>query len=132
MAQAIRYRSGVDRQSGRMLTGSAHLAQSLDTIWSTRIDELVMLLDFGSDLRGLLAEDLTPALALSIFNELVVTAERWEPEYRVDELQFVRMSEAGMLGLRHGGLYYPEGRFGNYGIAIPFRAAPARFGRGAL
>lgn len=131
MAQAIRYRSGVDRRSGKLLTGWPHCVQSLDTIWTTRLNELVMLLDFGSDLRGLLAEDVTPTLALQIYNELAVSAERWEPEYRVDEMQLVRLTQDGALGLRHGGLYFPEGRFGNYGVAVPMRAAPARLGRGA-
>lgn len=130
MAQAVRYRQGVDGRTGQVLTGYVHLVQSLDTVWMTRLNQLWMLLDFGSDLRGLLAEDLTPAIALQIYNELVASAERWEPEYRIDELQFVTMSETGLLALRHGGLYFPEGRYGNYDIAVPMRAAPARFGFG--
>lgn len=131
MAQVIRYRSGVDRRTGAMLTGWEHCAQSLETIWMTRRDRIVMLLDFGSDLRGLLAEDLTPALALEIYHELIVSAERWEPEYRVNELQFVRLSEGGQLAIRHGGLYFPEGRFGNYNIAVPVTARPVGYGLGS-
>lgn len=130
MAQAVRYREGIDGRTGKVLAGYPHLVQSLETIWMTRRDQLMMLLDFGSDLRGLLAEDLTPAIALQIYNELVASADRWEPEYRIDELQFVTMSETGLLALRHGGLYYPEGRFGNYDLAVPMRAAPSRFGLG--
>lgn len=128
MATAVRYRTGIDGRTGKVLTGAAHLAQSLETIWMTRLDQLVMNLDFGSDLRAHLAEDLTPALALEIYNDLVVAAHKFEPEYRVDELQLVKLTEFGTLGLRHGGLYYPEGRFGNYSIAIPFTARPIRFG----
>ena len=132
MAQAIRYRTGIDGRTGKLLTGFAHLVQSLQIIWQTPLATVPMLLDFGSDLRGALSEDLTPALALQIYTDLVASAERHEPEYRLDELQFVRMSEGGQLALRHGGLYYPEGRFGNYSIAQPMRAAPQRFGLGRL
>lgn len=132
MAATVRYRTGIDGRTGKVLTGAAHLIQSLETIWMTRLDQLVMHLDFGSDLRGHLAEDLTPALALAIYNDLVTAVHKFEPEYRIDELQLVLMTEGGALGLRHGGLYYPEGRFGNYAIAVPFRAAPQRFALGMM
>lgn len=130
MAQAVRYRTGIDGRTGRVLTGVAHLAQSLDTLWMTRREQLVMALDIGTELRAFLSEDLTPALALGIYNELALSTWLHEPEYRLDELQFVRMGEDGLLALRHGGLYYPEGRFGNYEIAVPYRAAPSRFALG--
>lgn len=117
MAGAVRYRNGFNTQSGERLHGAAHLAQSLGKIWSTRMNERVMLLAFGSDLRSLLSEDLTPSIALLIYNELVVSAAKWEPEYVLTQLQLVSMTEGGALGLRHAGLYFPEGRFGNFDIA---------------
>ncbi|OCP17434.1 integrase [Ensifer sp. LC54] len=119
MAGAIRYRSGIDALTGARISGVAHLAQSLDKIWSTRLGERVMRLEFGSDLRSLLGEDLTPAIALLIYNELVASAARFEPEYVVTQLQLVMLTEGGALGLRHAGLYFPEGRFGNFDIAVP-------------
>ncbi|WP_244523090.1 GPW/gp25 family protein [Ensifer sp. LC54] len=105
--------------TGARISGVAHLAQSLDKIWSTRLGERVMRLEFGSDLRSLLGEDLTPAIALLIYNELVASAARFEPEYVVTQLQLVMLTEGGALGLRHAGLYFPEGRFGNFDIAVP-------------
>ncbi len=125
MAGAIKYRSGIDALTGSRISGVAHLAQSLDKIWSTRLGERVMRLDFGSDLRSLLAEDLTPAIALLIYNELVASAARFEPEYVVTQLQLVMLTEAGALGLRHAGLYFPEGRLGNFDMALPL-TLPAR------
>ncbi|MCO5083399.1 MAG: integrase [Rhizobiaceae bacterium] len=129
MARAIRYRVDIDRRTGAVLVGIPALLQALDVIWMTRTNLRVMLLDFGSNLRSWLAEDLTPALALQIYGDLASTAHRWEPEYRVREFQFVRMSQSGTLGLKHGGLYFPEGRFGNYDIAIPLNATPRNLGR---
>lgn len=130
MATAIRFRTGIDANTGKILTGWAHLCQSLHKIWMTRVAERTMLLEFGSNLRGLLSEDVTPALALEVYNELVTSAHRWEPEYRIDEFQLVSLKADGALGFRHAGLYYPEGRFGNYDLAIPMRAAPERFALG--
>lgn len=114
---ALRYRTGIDRWTGRPLTGWPHVQQSLACIWQTRLEERVMLLDFGSNLRSWLAEDLTPVTALGIYADLIEAAHKWEPEYRISTLQFVQASRDGSLGLRHGGVYYPEGRLGNYALA---------------
>lgn len=123
--QAVRYRSGIDARTGRFLKGRAHLAQSLAKIWATRIGERVMLLDFGSNLRSHLSEDVTGALALEIYDDLITSAHRWEPEYRAVEMQLVTLTRLGQLGLRHAGLYYPEGRLGNYAIVEDFGGVSA-------
>ncbi len=118
MAGEIRYRTGINARTGKILTGPAHLAQSLSKIWQTRLDTRVMRLSFGADLRSLLSEDLTPAIAMLIYNEMVASAARWEPEYLITQLQLVTLQESGKLGIRHGGIYYPEGRLGNYDLAV--------------
>lgn len=119
---AIRYRNGIDSETGKLISGAAHLSQCLATIWTTHLDQYVMELDFGLALRSHLAEDITPATALDVYHELVVSADLWEPEYAITKLQLVILEESGKLGLQHYGLYYPEGRFGNYDIAVPLNA----------
>lgn len=116
---AIRYRTGIDRNTGRPLTGWAHVCQSLSVIWTTALGQRVMRLDFGTSLRSWLAEDINTETALGIYDELITSAEAYEPEYRIKELQLLRIVRDGTLGLRHAGLYYPEGRLGNYSIALP-------------
>lgn len=118
--QAIRYRTGFDERTGRLLVGRAHLAQSLLRIWRTRIDTLPMALDFGSDLRKHLGEDITPALALSLYDTLVTPVHTYEPECRIRQLQVVKLERDGALGIKHGSDYYPEGRLGNYAIVEEF------------
>lgn len=116
MATKVRYRVGVDEATGRVLIGWPHARQSLAKIWLTHIGKMIMLLDFGAELRDRLGEDLTPALALDIYDDLVTAAHKWEPEFRVSSLRFVKLTESGALGLAYTGAYYPEGRFGNYDI----------------
>ncbi len=125
MAGEIRYRSGIDQITGKPIQGLPHLVQSLGKIWATHLNTRVMRLQFGSDIRSLLSEDLTPAIALALYNELVVSAARFEPEYALTELQLVRLTDAGVLGVRHAGLYYPEGRFGNFDLATPITVPAA-------
>lgn len=128
---AIRYRTGIDETNGNMLVGQAHLAQSLRKIWRTVPGQRWRLLDFGSDIRSRLGEDVTAALALTIYNDLVTAAARWEPEYAMTSLQLVLVTEFGKLGLRHEGIYYPEGRFGNYDLGIPLAMVDQRLGASA-
>ena len=116
---AVRYRTGTNRFTGKVLRGIAHVHQSLGVIWTTRLQQLVMDLDFGSDPRGHLSEDMTPGLALQIYATLVTAAHTVEPEYRISSLRLVRITRDGSLGLKYAGTYYPEGRFGKYDIAIP-------------
>lgn len=123
--QALRYRVGIDASTGGVVSGAAHLAQSIAKIWMTRIGERVMLLGFGSNLRSHLAEDVTSALALEIYDDLTSALYAWEPEYRVADMQLVSLSRIGGLGLRHAGLYYPEGRYGNYADVEPFGGVSA-------
>ena len=118
MVGAVRYRTGTNRETGKPLSGWAHVEQSLAVIWLTRLQSRVMRLSFGSDLFSRLAEDLTPATAFAIYNDLVTAAHRWEPEYRIRQMQLVSLTATGSLGLRHSGIYYPEGRFGNYAISV--------------
>lgn len=128
MAGEIRYRTGRDQRTGEMISGPRHLAQSLGKIIDTRLNTMPMLLDFGMDLRSFLSEDLTPALALTIYTDIAAAFARWEPEYEIQQIQLVRLTDAGALGLRHGGLYYPEGRFGNYELAVSLALDPRRVG----
>ncbi len=129
MAGEIRYRTGIDKHTGEMISGPRHLAQSLGRIIDTRLDTMPMLLDFGMDLRSFLSEDLTPALALTMYTDIAAGFARWEPEYEIRQLQLVRLTDGGALGLRHGGIYYPEGRLGNYDLAVSLSLNAERIGR---
>lgn len=118
MASTIRYRTGIDRRTGQVITGWAHVCQSLEVIWLTEKNTRVMRLDFGAELHKRLGEDIAPALVVQLYADLVTATVAWEPEYRIKELQLVQVAQDGSLGLKHSGIYYPEGRFGNYRIAI--------------
>ncbi|MGX1100255.1 GPW/gp25 family protein [Amorphus sp. MBR-141] len=115
--RAIRYRTGVGKNGG-ILRGWPHCAESLERIWRTRTNKMVMLLEFGSEHFSRLSEDITPELALQLYDDLATAAHRWEPEYRIASLQLVSLTRTGGLGIRHIGTYYPEGRLGNYTLAF--------------
>jgi hypothetical protein len=121
--RGLRYRTGLDAQTGEPIRGWRHVAQSLETIWSTRPGSRVMRLAFGSDLYSRLGEDITPALALQLYTDLTIAAHAFEPEYRIRSMQLVNLGRDGGLGLRHSGTYYPEGRFGIFDFEEAVTAA---------
>lgn len=96
--QAVRYRTGIDRATGGLLRGIAHVHQSLEVSWTTRFNSRIMFPAFFSDLRSHLSEDITPGLALSIYATLVDAAHTHEPEYRISSLRLVRVTREGGIG----------------------------------
>lgn len=121
--KALRYRTGVHFETFKPLSGWDHVAQSLQIIWTTRLDVRVMNLDFGSDHFGLLGEDITPELALRLYDALISAVHTHEPEYRIHSMQLVRLTRDGGFGVRHSGTYFPEGRFDNYEDDVAIEAA---------
>lgn len=119
----VRYRTGTHHVSGQLLTGWAHVEQSVGLIITTVIGERVMRLDFGANTVRHLGRNLVAVTALAVYRDSVRAIHRWEPEYRVTRCQLVRLDATGGLALTTRGTYYPEGRLGNYDIAEPADAA---------
>lgn len=117
MTLTVRYRSSMCRHTGRLITGFPAIEQSVARILTTRPTELVMLLDFGTDILRHLGKNIHRDRIVSLYMEAVNAIHKWEPEYRIRRLQLVRLERAGTLGIGFTGIYYPEGRFGNYEIA---------------
>lgn len=115
----INYRVGIDQNTGQPLVGYPHLVQSLAKIFSTVPQELVMLLDFGADLLAEIGKNLYAGEVLRIYSIIVSQINAWEPEFRVSRMQLVQLTQAGGLGLALSGIYFPEGRLGNYAISEP-------------
>lgn len=112
----IRYRNGIDARTGRPLSGSAHLQQSIGKIVMTIPTERVMRLDFGMNPTRHIGRNVSAALAAGFYRDVIVAVHRWEPEYRIRRLQLVTLDRLGTLAVLFEGSYYPEGRFGNYAI----------------
>lgn len=114
-----RYRTGVDRRTGRPLRGWPHCAQSIEAILTTQIGERWMRLDLGADVVRPLGRNIVPSVVLQVYSDIVTAVHSQEPEYRITGLQLVRIERTGGLGLRLWGDYYPEGRLGNYAMIEP-------------
>lgn len=75
--------TGMDAATGKIISGTAHLAQSIGDILSTPIGSVVMLRDYGSALFELID---APANALTrsrIYAATATALARWEPRIRL-------------------------------------------------
>lgn len=73
----------MDAVTGKIISGTAHLAQSIGDILSTPIGSVVMLRDYGSPIFELVD---APANALTrsrIYAATATALARWEPRIRL-------------------------------------------------
>jgi phage baseplate assembly protein W len=74
---------GMDRESGRALAGTDHLAQSIGDILTTPIGSRLMRRDYGSLLFELVDQPLNAATRLLIYAATALALSRWEPRLRL-------------------------------------------------
>ena len=78
---------GMDRQTGRVLSGDAHLAQSIEDILTTPKGTLVMRRDYGSDLPGLIDQPLNGETTIDAIQAIAEALDTWEPRISIDRIQ---------------------------------------------
>ena len=71
--------NGMDRATGKQLSGDEHLAQSIADILSTPLGSRVMRRDYGSLLPELLDRPLNAATRLLCAQATALAISRWEP-----------------------------------------------------
>jgi len=101
----------------------------MGVIIETMFDEQVMNLEFGSALIRFIGRNTVAPVVTKVYRAAFVAIRKHEPEYRPARVQLLRLDGTGVLALGFDGLYFPEGRFGNYAIsqrkgeAFPLQAA---------
>lgn len=89
---------GMDRRTGRRLSGTAHIKQSIQDILTTPIGSLLMKRDYGSLIPELIDHPTNDANTLRIMSASVMAISQWEPR--------VSISRAGVqLGEADGQLF---------------------------
>lgn len=109
--------AGVDRLTGRPLSGFAHVVQSIDVIFTTRVGERVMRRHFGSSAPILLGRLMTESVIMRFFHLIAVALELWEPRFKIAKVTPMRLSpeelRPGRFGFIIEGEYRPRGHLGD-------------------
>ncbi len=107
---------GMDRHSGQVLAGDAHLSQSITDILTTRIGERVMRRDYGSRLPALVDSPINGRTVIEFFVATVEALRKWEPRIRVQRVQLLNTSDAGNVEISVD--YAVDGRAETTGVTI--------------
>lgn len=114
--------TGIDRRTGKIISGWPHVQQSLAVIFSTRFSERVMRRWFGSFVPALLGRDLTKTTILRFWTAVCVAIDLWEPRFRVTKITPFGSPDdlrTGKIGFAVTGVYYPRGHLGDYSVSVP-------------
>ena len=90
--------TGMDRQTGRRITGDAHLAQSIADILTTPKGTLVMLRDYGSDLPDIIDQPINGETLIDVYQATAEALDQWEPRLKLERVQ-ITQARAGFAEL---------------------------------
>ncbi|WLI76950.1 GPW/gp25 family protein [Kosakonia sp. H02] len=89
--------SGLSRTTGRSLTDTDHIRQSISDILRTPVGSRVMRRDYGSLLFEMLDQPQTPALALQIQSACYMALLQWEPRITLSAVTIERQFDGKMV-----------------------------------
>lgn len=100
---------GMNKDSGKPLSGSDHLRQSVADILSTRKGTRVMRRDYGSDIPLLVDRPVNPSTLAAIRAETVDALAKWEPRLRCERVHLTEVYDGQVL-MDLTFTYLPDGR----------------------
>ena len=117
-------RIGMDRYTGKMMTGWDHVIQSMLLIFSTRYHERVLRRWCGSFVPHLIGNNATETTITRFYWAIATGIDLWEPNYRIQRVRVGTRADGTSLTsteeLRTGhlttameGVYRPRGHLGN-------------------
>lgn len=92
----------MDRSSGEVIEGVAHLRQSVRDILETPIGSRVMNREYGSRLFELLDDPTDQRFMVDVYAATAEAIRRWEPRFHLERVQLVEMRPNGPVFDLHG------------------------------
>ena len=111
--------SGIDRNTGRRISGWPYTVQCLEVIATTQIGERVMREYVGSLNPGLLVkENLTRGPLERWIYALLLTWELWVPMFDIQDWQYISLGDErdGGFGIEFFGAHMPNAHLQDYSL----------------
>lgn len=87
--------TGMDRHTGRRLSGWPHIKQSIIDLLTTRVGTRVERRPYGSDAVALIDRPSSPETVLDRFVAIAEALDRWEPRVELTGFRLVQADAAG-------------------------------------
>lgn len=100
---------GMNRLTGKPLSGIDHLRQSIIDILTTPIGSRVMRRDYGSRLYELVDAPINKALLVEIYTAVGEALGNWEPRFELTRV-VVESIKPGSISIALEGNYLPENK----------------------
>lgn len=91
---------GMDKTTGKPLSGDAHLAQSIADILTTPLGSRVMRREYGSLLFELIDKPINAGVRMLLHAAVAIALRRWEPRLQLTRVNIQGEPAAGSLTLR--------------------------------
>lgn len=88
---------GMNRSTGKAITGAEHIAQSVGDILRTPVGSRVMRRDYGSLLSDMIDQPQNSALELQIKVAIFMALLKWEPRVEVLSVTTERNADGRMI-----------------------------------
>lgn len=112
--------AGMDRKTGKRITGRRRLAQRIADVLTTPIGSCVMRRDYGSRLFELVDMPATPATAALLYAATAEAIMRWIADVALTRVQLLRGDRPGAFVLHlEGAERDPTGQASPLSLAIP-------------
>jgi len=100
---------GMNRYTGKPLSGLEHLRQSMVDILTTRIGLRVMLRDYGGSIPNLIDSPINQFFAVDLFVAIAEACAKWEPRLRLEQIFFRNLGD-GRVDVDFEAIYLPQGK----------------------
>lgn len=110
--------AGVDRLTGKPLSGWDHLAQSLGVLFTTPRLSRVMRRHIGSNVPRLVDAPISPVTLIDVY-AAIADAARYEPRFKVVRMAVTDATTGGRLTIAIEGVYFPRGHLGDFTVQEP-------------
>lgn len=104
---------GIDRETGKTLTGWDHVLQSLQDIFVTPIGARIMREWYGSLVPKALGRNITREEILPVMSSITAAIEQWEPRFAVTSIDISGEPRLGNLSFTIYGKYRPRALLGD-------------------
>ncbi|QYM70255.1 GPW/gp25 family protein [Pseudomonas sp. So3.2b] len=98
---------GMDRRSGKSLSGLDHLRQSIEDILATPLGSRRMRPEYGSRLRRFVDMPVNEGWKSAVQAEVARSLQRWEPRLKLEQVQVVAVV-GGRIDIKLTGEYLGE------------------------